>query len=52
MGVFTGDIDDLFPVRERRESSVDDPLGTRLRGRGGDGDLDAIAAVRDLRARR
>jgi len=52
MGVFTGGIEDPFTAWARRGVSVDDPLGTRLRGRGGDGDLDAIAAVRGLRERR
>ena len=51
MGVFAGDIDDLF-TGPAGTSSSDEPLGTRVRGRGGEGDIDAIVAVRELREHR
>lgn len=52
MGVFTGDIADLFPIRDGDRSVPDEPLGTRLRRRARDDDVDAVEAVRELRERR
>lgn len=49
MGVFAGDVDDLFPGRLSGATSSDEPLGTRLRGRASDENADAVEAVRELR---
>ena len=47
MGVFTSDITELFETGPADENRA--PLGTRLRGRAADVDVDPVAAVRELR---
>ena len=47
MGVYTADVAELFPTEESDTSH--EPLGTRLRGRAADVDLDPVEAVREMR---
>lgn len=49
MGSYVRDIAELYPLRDASEAAG---LGTRLRGRAGELDIDAVDAVRDLRERR
>ena len=53
MGSYAGDIIDLFsPDDGDEENERTEPLGTRLRGRAADVDIDPVDAVRELRERR
>ena len=45
MGVYTADIADLFEMGEN--DTPREPLGTRLRGRASDVDVDPVDAVRE-----
>lgn len=47
MGVYTADIAALFPPSEN--DGEREPLGTRLRGRAADVDVDPVEAVREVR---
>lgn len=51
MGSYVRDIADLYLVLDESEG-VTERLGTRLRGRAGELDLDPVEAVRELRERR
>lgn len=57
MGSYAGEIVELFspgsPDEEDENESEDSiPLGTRLRGRASDIDIDPVEAVREVRERR
>ena len=49
MGVFTADVSAFLPSGDSEEDR--EPLGTRLRGRADDIDLDPVDAVRETRER-
>jgi hypothetical protein len=50
MGTYAGDIAELFPSQDS-DAEATEPLGTRLRGRAAEVDVDPVDAVREMRER-
>jgi len=50
MGTYASDIADLF-LSQDDDTGPTEPLGTRLRGRASEVDIDSVDAVREMRER-